>query len=219
MIKNVLLTVVAGLALVTSAAAADLPSKKTAPAKVDGAAAPLPTAAPDTVLTLGFGAESDDGTYNKANKYVYKLGVEKDAGFGFFIGGNASTNQAQPNDGALTQNLEGYAGYKLGMGPVAVKGSVGIGERFTTGNNFPYYVARVGADYKINDQLVWNAAQYRYRNAWDHAANGYESHQIGTGMTFNFTQSQAVYANIYRNLNSTYNVTDNGVEMGYKVAF
>lgn len=212
-----LLSAVAAVALASSAMAAD------APVRTKAGSAPAPVLAPTTPsdtteISVGFGLESDKGTYDTANKAVYKIGIEQNAIGGLFLGANFQTSQVQPDNGALSQNIEGLAGYKFGMGPVALKGSLGLGERFTNGNNFPYYVGRLGADYKIDKNITWNAVQYRYRNAFD-TVNAYQSHQIGTGLTYNIAPSQAIYANIYRNLDSAYNVTDNGVEMGLKVSF
>jgi len=215
--KTTILSTVAILTAATVAYAADLPKKTTPP--VPTASSTSVAAPADTTLSFGFGMEADTGTYDKANKYVYKLGIEHNVGSGFFVGGNAETSQVQPNDGAIKQNLEALGGYKMPLGPVTIKGSFAVGERFTTGNNFPYYAARVGADYKVTEALTWNAVQYRYRNSFDHSANAYESHQIGTGLTFDFAKNQAVFANFYRNLDSSYAATDNGVTMGYKVAF
>jgi opacity protein-like surface antigen len=223
--KTLLLSAVAVIALASAGIAADLPKKKkTEPAAAAPVVSAVPTEKPvqvasaDTTIALGFGMESNDGVYDTANKYAYKVAVERNIGGGAFVGGNFQTSQTQPNNGAIKQNIEVIGGYKLPMGPVSVKGSLGVGERYTDGNNFSYYVARAGADYKLTDSITLNAAQYRYRNAFD-TTNNYQSHQIGTGMTFNYTQNQAIYANVYRNLDSGFNVTDKGVEMGLKVSF
>jgi len=215
MIKNLLLSAVAAITLTTAAGAGDLPSKQSAPAPTPVAS----TLSSDTTLSFGFAAESNKDVYDTANKYVYTLGIERNIGNGFFVGGNFGTDQVQPNNGAIKQQLEGVVGYKAPLGPITAKGSVGFGERFTEGNNFPYYVARLGADYRISDSITWNAAQYRYRSAFDTSANGYESHQFGTGLTYNFLQNQALYANIYRNFDGKMDITDNGLSMGYKVSF
>lgn len=215
--KKTVLAMVAVLATATMAFAGDLPSKKAAPP----APAPAPAAAPasaDTSISFGFGFEADPGTYNKANKNVYTLGIEHNIGGGVFIGANAQTGQAQPGDGAISQNLEALAGYRMVFGPVALKGSAGVGERFTTGSNFPYYVGRLGADYNVADGLTWNAVQYRYRNAFD-TVNNYESHRVGTGLTYSFARNHAIYTTVYRDFSSGWDTTGNGIVAGYKVSF
>lgn len=218
--KTLLLSAVAVIALASAAIAADLPKKNKAPAApvASSVTTEKPVASADTTIALGFGMESNNGVYDVANKYAYKVGIEHNIGGGVFVGGNFQTNQVQPDNGAITQNIEVLGGYKMPMGPLSVKGSAGVGERFASGNNFYYYVANVGADFKVSDSLTWNAAQYRYRNAFD-TNNNYQSHKIGTGMTFSYATNQAVFANVYRNLDSGFNVTDNGVEMGLKVSF
>ena len=214
--KKTVLAMVAVLATATMASASDLPSKKAAPAPVAAPAAASESA--DTSVSLGFGFEADPGTYNKANKNLYTLGVEHRIPGGAFLGLNASTSQAQPGDGALTQNIEALAGYRMAFGPAAIKGSLGVGERFTTNSNFPYWVGRLGADYSISDQLTWNAVEYRYRNAFD-AVNSYESHRLGTGLTYSFARNQAIYTNVYRDFNSGWDTSGNGIVAGYKVSF
>ena len=59
---------------------------------------------------------------------------------------------------------------------------------------------------------------FRSRNAFD-VANNFESHQLGTGMTYNIIGKHSVYGTLYRNFDDSYKATGNGMTVGYKYAF
>jgi hypothetical protein len=220
---NKLLITAAAVVFATGAFATDLPSKKKAPAApaVTTQAAETAAASTDTTISVdtGYEANSDKYGYSDRNKAVYNISATHDLGGGVYVLGTAGTSQSQPSDGALKQTIDGSVGYKLPtFANFSLRASAGIGERFTTGNDFGYYVLRGNVDYKINDTIQINAIQYRYRNAFD-TANAFESHQIGTGLTYTFAKNQAVYTKVYRNFDNNFNATDNAVVVGYKVSF
>jgi hypothetical protein len=220
---NKLLITAAAVVFATGAFATDLPSKKKAPAApaVTTQAAETAAASTDTTISVdtGYEANSDEWRYNNRNKAVYNISASHDLGGGVYVLGTAGTSQAEPSDGALNQTIDASVGYKLPtFANLSLKGSAGVGERFTTGNDFSYYVLRGNVDYKINDTIQINAVQYRYRNAFD-SVNAFESHQIGTGLTYTFAKNQAVYTKVYRNFDNNFNATDNAVVIGYKVSF
>lgn len=220
---NKLLITAAAVVFATGAFATDLPKKKKAPAApaVTTQAAETAAASTDTTISVdtGYEANSDKYGYDDRNKAVYNISASHDLGGGLYVLGTAGTSQAEPSNGALKQTIDGSVGYKLPtFAGFSLKGSAGVGERFTTGSDFPYYVIRGSADYKINDTIQINALQYRYRNAFD-SVNAFESHQIGTGVTYTFAKNQAVYTKVYRNFDGGFNATDNGIVIGYKVAF
>jgi hypothetical protein len=219
---NKLLITAAAVVFATGAYATDLPVKKKAPkAPAATTQTVAPVASTDTTISVDTGYEADAGkySYNDRNKAVYNVSVEHNLGSGFYAAGAAGISQTEPSDGALKQTVDGSIGFKIPVSAnIGLKGSVGIGERFTNGNDFTYYVVRGQADYKLTDALTWNAVQYRYRNAFD-TANAFESHRLGTGLTYTFSKNQAVYTNIYRNLDTSFNTTDNGIVAGYKVSF
>jgi len=214
-----LIIALAALTVASSAYATDLPVKKKLvakhPAAVTAQAAPV-VAAPTTSVSADVGVEVDAGT-NDRNKTAYTIGVEHQLGGGAFVAG-----QVQRQDTVASgehDSVEGSVGYKLGLGSsVDLKGSVGVGERWVPGSEYSYYVGRLSADVKLSPKLTWNAVQYRYRNSFD-TAYDFESHQIGTGLTYNVTDAHAVYAKVYRNYDKDFNGTDDGVLVGYKFSF
>jgi hypothetical protein len=218
-----LIIALAALTVASSAYATDLPLKKKHVAKHPAAvaaqvapvAAPAPSA-PTTSVSADVGVEVDAGT-NDRNKTAYTLGVEHQLGGGAFIAG-----QVQRQDTVASgekDSVEGSIGYKLPVtSSVDLKGSVGVGERWVPGDEYSYYVGRLGADVKLSSNLTWNAVQYRYRDSFD-SSKGFESHQIGTGVTYKISDAHSVYAKVYRSYDKDFGATDDGVLVGYKFSF
>lgn len=212
--KN-LITIAAVLAMTATAYATDLPNKKAAPAAP--ASAPAATASVDS-LSVSYGQDLANNFGSKTAD-AYSVAYKRNIGGGFSVGGVASTSQA-PNS-QLNQNLEAQASYALpAVAGIGVTGKVGVGERFTT-TNFPYYALYGNADYKLTDDLTLNAVQYRYRSAFDTAANGYQSHQLGTGVTYNLTSAYSISAKVARSYDTTssFNATGDSFTLGLNVKF
>jgi len=204
----------AAVLFATTAYATDLPSKKTAPLPPVAAAA-----APASVdsLTVTYGQDLANNFGTKADD-VYQLAYKHSLGGGFSIGGMAQTTQVSGSN--LKQNLEAQAGYALpAIAGVSLSGKAGIGERFIDTGNFAYYAAYGNADYKVTDSMTFNTIQYRYRNAFDAAANSYQSHQIGTGVTFDITPTYSISAKVARNYDSAYNATGDYVGGSLSIKF
>ena len=105
---------------------------------------------------------------------------------------------------------QAQAGYALpAFSSITISGKVGVGERFTT-TNFPYYALYGAADYKLMDGLTLNAISYRYRNAFD-TTNSYESHRIGTGVTYDITSNYSVGVSVTRSYDNTWTATGDAV--------
>ena len=209
MIKTI--TFVAAMLAAGTALAGDLPSKKTAPLPP---VVERPAAEPADSITVTGGYEQSSASVDsyKGNfNWVHTLGA------GFSVGAQAETAQT-PDTHVQKSLVEANAYYKLPiMAGVSLKAGVGVGERFQT-TNFAYYALYGGADYAATDKLTWNAVSYRYRNAFD-TANAFESHQVGTGVTYALTATTAVNAKVYRSFDNGWNKTADGVNIGYTVKF
>ena len=212
---NKLIISVAAVMLATSAYATDLPSKKSAPLPTP---APVVAASSDDSLTVSYGQDLGNNFGAKVDD-AYQLSYKHNLGGGFSVGGMAKTTQVDGSQ--LNQNLEAQVGYALpAMAGVTVSGKVGVGEKFTT-SNFPYYALYGAADYKVVDGLTLNAVQYRYRSAIDSNQYGYQSHQIGTGVTYDINSKYSVSAKVARNFDNTssYSATGDEVMLGLTVKF
>ena len=213
--KKLLITA-AAIAFATSAYATDLPSKKAAPAAP--AAAPVAASA-DNTISAGYGFDYTPGEYSKSTATNYSVAYSRSLGGGFSAGVAAGTSQAA-DQGALKQTIEAQAGYKLPVfAGFTAKAGAGIGERFTNGANYGYYALRAGMDYSLTDNIVINAANYRYRNSFD-AAYDYESHQVGTGLTYKFAKDQSVNVSVARSYDKKWSAsTADSVTVGYALNF
>ena len=203
------------LALTVAANATDLPSKKTAPTPPVAAAAPAASVDSLTVtygqdLGNNFGAKVDD---------AYGVTYKHSLGGGFSVSGAASTTQVSGSQ--LNQNLEAQAGYALpAFSGVTLSGKVGVGEKFST-TNFPYVAVYGNADYKVMDGLTLNAVQYRYRSAIDTGTYGYQSHRLGTGVTYDINSTYSVSATVYRSFDTStsFNATGDAFAFGLTAKF
>jgi len=214
--KKLIITTVA-LLMATSAYATDLPSKKAAPAAP--AAAPAASSASVDSLTVQYGQDLGNNFGAKVDDQ-YTVSYKHNIGNGFSVGAQAQTTQA--SNALLKQNLEAQAGYALApMYGVGLSGKVGVGERFVDTGNFPYFALYGNADYAIGSGVTINAIQYRYRSAFDTGSYGYQSHQIGTGITYDFNSTYSVSAKIARNYDTTssMNATGDVVMAGLTVKF
>jgi hypothetical protein len=207
--------VIAALLAATSAYATDLPNKKKAPEAPAAAAAPAAKSSTDS-LTVTYGQDLGTNFGAKSND-SYGVSYKKNLGNGLSVGAAASTTQAASAN--LKQNIEAQVGYALpAMAGVVVSGKLGVGERFVDTGNFPYYAAYGNADYKIGSFTI-NAAQYRFRSAFDNAAYSYQSHQIGTGVTYDINDTYAVSAKVARSYDTSFNATGDSISGGLTVKF
>jgi len=208
--KKILMATAAIAALTTAAMASDLPSKKTAPA------APVAAAPSADSLSISYGQDFEVNKFGTKSSDSYGVAYTHkiDA---FSVGAAMSTSQNTSN--TVSQNIEGQVGYSLPLvAGVTATGKVGVGQRFTT-TNFPYFALYGAADYKINDALTLNAMSYRYRSAVDSTANGYQSHQLGTGVTYALSNTYSVSAKVARNWDKDYNTTGDSATMSFNIKF
>jgi len=212
--KIISTAMVALLATASVAFATDLPKKKAAPAPAPVAAA-VPAESTDSLkieygqdLANNFGSKVDD---------IYQLTYKHNIGGGFFVGGMAQTTQV-PNS-QLNQNLEAQAGYSLpAIYGVTLTGKAGLGEKFST-SNFAYYALYGNADYKVTDNITFNALGYRFRSAVDSGTNGYQSNQLTTGVTYDINKSYSLSAKVARNYDTSWNATGDQFMLGATVKF
>ena len=203
--KKLLITV-AAVMLATSAYATDLPNKKKAPAAPAPVAAATATAESTDSLTAAYGQDTAVGNLGSKTDDIYQMTYSHKLGNGVAVGGMAQTTQVPGSQ--LNQNLEAQASYTLpAFSGVSVTGKIGVGEKFTT-TNFPYYAVYGSADYKVMDKLTWNAVSYRYRPAFDTNTYGYQTHQIGTGVTYDLASNYSVSAKVYRNYDASSSFTN-----------
>jgi hypothetical protein len=216
--KKLIISTLAVLALTATANATDLPNKKKAPEAPKAVAAePAKPAASNDSLTVSYGQDLGNNLGAKVDD-AYGVTYKHNLGGGFSVSGVASTTQDTSN--VVKQNLEAQAGYALpAFAGIAVSGKVGIGERFVSTGNFPYYALYGAADYKLVDGLTINAINYRYRSAVDTGTYGYQSHRLGTGVTYDITSNYSVNVGFTRSYDTNWNATGDAVTGAFTVKF
>ena len=120
-----------------------------------------------------------------------------------------------------TLNVEATIGYVHAFNDIfSLTGSMGVGEHFQTsgtGNDFPYYVFRLGADIVVTPMITWNAVSLRYRDAFD-TDNDYNTPELATGVTFKLDEHNSISTRIARDWKDG-DASYTGLELGYKYHF
>ena len=202
--KKITLIAAAMLAFVGSAYATDLPSKKAPPVKAH---------APCDSIAIGYGQNFDSNHWDNKTSDAYALTYTKCLG-PFTVGAAYSAT----NSDELKQNVEAQAGVKARAGAFVLGAKVGVGERFTQSVDFPYYAVYGTADYNLNESWTINALEYRYRNSFD-VAHDYESHRLGTGVTYKINDTYSVNAKVFRDYDKDFGNNGDGVLVGLTIRF
>jgi hypothetical protein len=101
----------------------------------------------------------------------------------------------------------------------SVSGSAGIGEhcRQDPGTDFPYYVLRIAADFKLSQAITWKLIFYRFRDAFDRN-DDCDTPQIATGLTVDLDTQSSISAKVMRNWKDG-QPSSTGVSLGFKRRF
>jgi hypothetical protein len=176
-------------------------------------------AADSASIGMGIISDRDPGNFGDPKNTKYELNGAYTFDSGLIFGGSFQFTDVSFSD-RTTQNLEGTIGYRWPLSPpFSVIGSAGIGEHWTQNPNsaFPYYVLRIGADFKLSQTITWNAISFRYRDAFDRN-NNYDTPQIATGLTFNMESQRSISVKLMRNWKGG-QPSSTGVSLGFKQGF
>jgi hypothetical protein len=176
-------------------------------------------AADSSSIGIGMISDRDPGNFGDPKNTKYELNGAHTFDSGLIFGGSFQYTDVAFSD-RTTQNLEGTIGYRWPLSPgFSVTGSAGIGEHWdqNPGAAFPYYVLRIGADFKLSQAITWNVISYRFRDAFDHNDN-YDTPQIATGLTFNLEGQRSISAKIMRNWKDG-EPSSTAVSLGFKQGF
>jgi hypothetical protein len=169
-------------------------------------------------LTVGFGSER---SVHDVNSYKGNITWMHGIGNGFALGAQTESYQTQGGDhrNEVRTSVEANAYYMPNIThDLSLKLGLGLGERMQSLGNFAYYALYAGANYNIGNNITLNAMQYRYRNAFD-LSNNFETHQFGTGLTYNINGNNAIGAKIYRTFDGRMDRQADGGSLLYTVRF
>ena len=122
---------------------------------------------------------------------------------------------------SATVKLEGTVGYRAELGDrFSVTGSAGLGENIQasgSGDSFPYYVLRIGADVKATEDLTWNIITFRYRDGFDPDDN-FLTPQVATGLSYDLDEHNSISGVAQYNWKD-WEPDTVGLELGYNIGF
>ncbi len=176
-------------------------------------------AADSSSIGIGIISDRDPGNFGDPKNIKYEINGAYTFDAGLIFGGSFQYTDTSFSD-RTSQNIEGTIGYRLPLGDVfSVTGSAGVGEhwRQNPSADFPYYVARIAADFKLSETIVWNAISYRIRDAFDRN-DSYDTPQVATGLTFNVDAQSSISVKIMRNWKDG-QPSSTGVSFGFKERF
>jgi hypothetical protein len=176
-------------------------------------------AAGDSSIGVGIISDRDPGNFGDPKSTKYEVNGSHTFDGGLIFGGSFQYSDTAFSD-RTSQNLEGTIGYRVPFGAAfSVIGSAGLGEHWQQNPNldFPYYVLRVAADFKLSQSITWNVISYRFRDAFDRNEN-YDTPQVATGVTFNIDAQNSISAKIMRNWKDG-QPSSTGMALGFKQRF
>jgi hypothetical protein len=176
-------------------------------------------AAESNSVGVGIISDRDPGNFGDPKNTKYELNGAHTFDGGLILGGSFQYTDTAFSD-RTSENLEGTIGYRVPLDlAFSVTGSAGIGEhwRQNPSADFPYYVLRIAADFKLSQVITWNVISYRFRDAFDRNDN-YDTPQIATGLTFNLDAQSSISAKIMRNWKDG-QPSSTGVSLGLKQSY
>jgi hypothetical protein len=179
-----------------------------------------PAAADST--SVGVSLTTDRDAHDLADPSDTKVEVSAAHSFdnGVILGASTEYSNTAFSDKA-TVNLEGTVGYRVQLGGLFfVTGSAGLGERIQasgSGNNFPYYVLRIGTDVKVADDVTWNILSFRYRDGFN-PDDDFLTPQLATGISYDLDEHSSISTTVQYNWKD-WKPDTVGLDIGLKYRF
>lgn len=148
-----------------------------------------------------------DGNHDNGNQFNVQVGHKYDNGIKLDAKGEFARAN---NTGNLGDRFELGAGYELGF--LNIRGAVG--EKFTNGDQYAYYLIEPGVKVPL-DQNLSVFAKYRFRDAFD-SGRTEETHRVKLGAEYALTKTTAVEASVAR---SWGDAQYNTVQVAYAIKF
>jgi hypothetical protein len=179
-----------------------------------------PAAADSSSIGVHFTTDRDANDLADPHDTKFEISAAHSFDNGVILGASTEYSNTAFSDKA-TVNLEGTIGYRAELGDLfSVTGSAGLGERIQasgSGNNFPYYVFRIGTDLKVKDDVTWNVVSFRYRNAFD-PDDDFLTPQVATGISYDLDEHSSISGAVQYNWKDR-NPDTVGLDIGLKYRF
>lgn len=179
-----------------------------------------PVAADNTSIGVSFTADQEAHDLELPKDAKVKISASHGFNNGVILGASGEYSNTAFSDSA-TVKLEGTVGYRAELGGLfSVTGSAGLGENIQasgSGDNFPYYVLRIGAEVKATESVTWNIVTFRYRDAFD-PDDDFLTPQIATGLSYDLDEHNSISGVAQYNWKD-WEPDSVGLEFGYKYRY
>ena len=179
-----------------------------------------PVAADSTSVGVSFTADREAHDLELPKDAKVEISASHSFDTGMILGASGEYSNTAFSDSA-TVKLEGTIGYRAELGHLfSVTGSAGLGENIQasgSGDSFPYYVLRIGADVKATEDVTWNIVTFRYRDAFD-PDDDFLTPQVATGLSYDLDEHNSISGVAQYNWKD-WKPDSVGLELGYKYRF
>jgi Outer membrane protein beta-barrel domain len=179
-----------------------------------------PAAADSNSVGVSFTTDRNAHDLDDPKAAKVKISASHSFDTGVILGASGEYSNTAFSDSA-TVKLEGTAGYRAALSDrFSVTGSAGLGENIQasgSGDSFPYYVLRIGADFKATEDVTWNLVTFRYRDGFDPDDN-FLTPQVATGLSYDLDEHNSISGVAQYNWKD-WKPDTVGFELGYKYRF
>lgn len=179
-----------------------------------------PAAADSTSVGVSFTTDREALDLAVPKDAKVKISASHSFDTGMILGASGEYSNTAFSDSA-TVKIEGTVGYRAELGDLfSVTGSAGLGENIQasgSGDSFPYYVLRIGADVKATEDVTWNIVTFRYRDGFD-SDDDFLTPQIATGLSYDLDEHNSISGVAQYNWKN-WKSDSVGLELGYKYRF
>ncbi len=136
--------------------------------------------------------QDQTGVKGTTNGSLYLLSVAEDINKNF-VGGVSMNFGAKDSTGAVSNSrVEGFLTGKTTIGIVSPYLRVGVGEKFTTVTNYPYYSVEPGVTAPLGKTGLTARLGYRFRTAFDSSTYADTTNTWRAGLSYAITKQDTV---------------------------
>lgn len=100
--------------------------------------------------------------------------------------------------------FEANAGQELNVSIFKLYVQGGVGYKFSSLKNFPYYQGTAGIDTALTNNWTWNTVKFRYRDSFNGSQDAFRTERLSTGATYKGLGFVDVSAGVFDDLPQTY---------------
>jgi hypothetical protein len=133
-----------------------------------------------------------DGVNGTANSNLYQLSISENLNKNFVVGATLNTSESATTGGTTGSRAEVNLLGRTSLGVTRPGLKIATGQRFTTTGNFSYYSIEPSVVIPVPSTKLSTELGWRYRNAYDSAANADETRTWRAGIKYNLSKEHTV---------------------------